>query len=149
MFFWPCIIVRVYHYSDTNVMHFSFSLLRIKGLYMFRVSLVHPQEAPHKRHLVYCVRVMSVGCTRTGVELQSLCKVKYFAVVHLLQAVIKSTMVRTHTGEAKWIVYHLNKHVVSSMLFEVGTRRKWRVIHPAALNEPIWLGGYPVISLYL
>jgi hypothetical protein len=32
---------------------------------MFRA---HPQEGPHKRHFVYCVRVMSVGCTRIGVE---------------------------------------------------------------------------------
>jgi hypothetical protein len=29
---------------------------------MFRALLAHPQEAPHKRHLVYFVRVMSVGC---------------------------------------------------------------------------------------
>jgi hypothetical protein len=31
---------------------------------MFRALLAHPQEALHKRHLVYCVRVMSVGCTK-------------------------------------------------------------------------------------
>jgi hypothetical protein len=54
-------------YSETNVMHFLFSLLRIKGLYMFRALLAHPQEALHKRHLAYCVRVMSVGCIRIGV----------------------------------------------------------------------------------
>jgi hypothetical protein len=35
---------------------------------MFRALLIHPQEALNKRHLVHCVRVMSVGCTRTGVE---------------------------------------------------------------------------------
>jgi hypothetical protein len=29
---------------------------------MFRALLAHPKEALHKRHLVYCVRVMSVGC---------------------------------------------------------------------------------------
>jgi hypothetical protein len=46
-----------YQYSETNVMHFLFNLLRIKGLYMFRALLAHPQEALHKRHLVYCVRV--------------------------------------------------------------------------------------------
>jgi hypothetical protein len=45
-------------YNETNVMHFSFSLLRIKGLYMFRALLAYPQEALHKRHLVYCLRVM-------------------------------------------------------------------------------------------
>jgi hypothetical protein len=60
MFCWPCI--RVYQYNETNMMHFSFNLLRIKGLYMFRALLGHLQEALHKRHLVYCVRVMSVGC---------------------------------------------------------------------------------------
>jgi hypothetical protein len=36
MFCWPCIIV--YRYSETNVMHFLFNLLRIKGLYIFRAS---------------------------------------------------------------------------------------------------------------
>jgi hypothetical protein len=55
-----------YQYSETNVMHFLFNLLRIKGLYMFRALLAHPQEALHKPNLVYCVRVMSVGCTRIG-----------------------------------------------------------------------------------
>jgi hypothetical protein len=29
---------------------------------MFRALLAHPQEALHKRNLVYRVRVMSVGC---------------------------------------------------------------------------------------
>jgi hypothetical protein len=48
------------HYSETNVLHFLFSLLRIKFLYMFRALLAHPQEALNKRHLVYCVRVVSV-----------------------------------------------------------------------------------------
>jgi hypothetical protein len=54
----------VYQYIETNVMHFLFSLLRINDLYMFRALLAHPQEVLHKRHLVHCVRVMSVGCTR-------------------------------------------------------------------------------------
>jgi hypothetical protein len=55
-FCWPCIIV--YQYSKTNVTHFLFNLLTIKGLYVFRVLLAHPQEALHKLNLVYCVRVM-------------------------------------------------------------------------------------------
>jgi hypothetical protein len=38
-------------------MHFSFNLLRIKGLYMFRALVAHPQEALHKRHLVYWLRI--------------------------------------------------------------------------------------------
>jgi hypothetical protein len=50
-----------YYYSETNVKHFLFNLLRIKGLYMFRVLLAQFQEALHKQHLVYCVRVMLVG----------------------------------------------------------------------------------------
>jgi hypothetical protein len=45
-------------------MHFLFNLLKIKGLYKFRALLADPQEALHKRHLSYCVRVMSVGCTK-------------------------------------------------------------------------------------
>jgi hypothetical protein len=36
---------------------------------MIRALIAHPQEALHNRHLVYCVRVTSVGCTRIGVEL--------------------------------------------------------------------------------
>jgi hypothetical protein len=60
--------ITVYQYSETNLMLFLFNLLRIKGLYMFRTLLAHPQEALHKRHFVYCVRVMSVSCTRIEVE---------------------------------------------------------------------------------
>jgi hypothetical protein len=55
-------------YGETNVMRPLFNLLRINGLYMFRALLAPPQEALHKRHLVYCVRVILVGCTRIGVE---------------------------------------------------------------------------------
>jgi hypothetical protein len=45
-------------------MQFLFRLLRINDLYMFGALLAHPQEVLHKRHLVYCVRVISVGCTK-------------------------------------------------------------------------------------
>jgi hypothetical protein len=47
MFCWPCIIV--YQFNETKVMHFSFNLLRIKGLYMFRLLLDHPQDARKKQ----------------------------------------------------------------------------------------------------
>jgi hypothetical protein len=67
------IYTTVYQYSETNVMHFLFSLLRIKGLYMFQALLAHPQEAMLKWHLVYCVLGMSVGCTRLGVDLHPWC----------------------------------------------------------------------------
>jgi hypothetical protein len=70
MFRWPCIVVHVYQYWKTNVMHFLFSLLKIKGLYMLRASLAHLQEALHKRHLIYWVR-MSVGCATSAVPLKS------------------------------------------------------------------------------
>jgi hypothetical protein len=56
------VIHDVFQYSETNVTHFLFSVLRIKGLYMSRALLAHPQEALQKRHLVYCVRIMSVDC---------------------------------------------------------------------------------------
>jgi hypothetical protein len=45
-------IFKVAQYSESNVMHFLFILLIIKGLYMFQALLAHPQEALHKRHLV-------------------------------------------------------------------------------------------------
>jgi hypothetical protein len=64
MLSWLCIIV--YQYNETNVTHFLFNLLRIKGLNMFRALLTHPQEALHKPHLVYFVRVISVGCTSSA-----------------------------------------------------------------------------------
>jgi hypothetical protein len=48
-------------YNETSVMHFSFNFLRIKGLYMFRALLAHPQKALHKWHLVYCLRIRSAG----------------------------------------------------------------------------------------
>jgi hypothetical protein len=64
MFGWPCI--TVYQYSENNVIQLLFNLLRIKGIYTFRALLTHAQEALNKRHLVYCGRVMSVGCSNPG-----------------------------------------------------------------------------------
>jgi hypothetical protein len=43
MFCWPCIIVH--QYSETNVTHSLFNLLRINGLYKFRALSAHPKEA--------------------------------------------------------------------------------------------------------
>jgi hypothetical protein len=63
-----------YQYSETNMMHFLFNLIRIKGLNMFQALLAHPQEVLHKPHLVYCVHAMSLGCTRIGVELVETCR---------------------------------------------------------------------------
>jgi hypothetical protein len=68
MFYWPCIIV--YQYNEINVMHFSFNLVRIKGLYMFRALLAHSQEALHKQLMVHCVRI-SVGCGTVARNIQN------------------------------------------------------------------------------
>jgi hypothetical protein len=55
MFCWPC--TTVYQYNETNVMHFLFSLLRIKDPYTFRALLAHPQEVLNERHLyIACVQ---------------------------------------------------------------------------------------------
>jgi hypothetical protein len=51
-----------HQYNETNLMNFLFNLLRINSLYVFRALLVHPQGALNKRHLVYCMRVMSCAC---------------------------------------------------------------------------------------
>jgi hypothetical protein len=59
-------------------MHFLFNPLRIKAVYMFRALLAHPQKVLHKRHLVYCVYVVSwlhlvqpTDITRTQCSLSS------------------------------------------------------------------------------
>jgi hypothetical protein len=54
-------------------MYFSFNLLRIKSLYIFRELLAHPQEALYKRHLVYWVRITSVGCGTVAVSQYNVC----------------------------------------------------------------------------
>jgi hypothetical protein len=63
-----CKIILLHQYNETNVVHFSFNLLRIKSLYVFRALLAHLQEALHKCHLVYCVRMCD--CSFTGIVAQ-------------------------------------------------------------------------------
>jgi hypothetical protein len=58
--------ITVYQCNETNMIHFSFNLLRIKGLYMFLTLFAH-QEALHKQYLVYWVRIMSDGCATIAV----------------------------------------------------------------------------------
>jgi hypothetical protein len=70
------VYLKKYQYDETNVMYFSFNLLRIKSLYMFRALLAHPQELLHKRHLVYCVG-MSVGCATIAVSLHAIYQVPF------------------------------------------------------------------------
>jgi hypothetical protein len=66
MFCWPCIIV--YQYDETSLMHFSFNLLRIKCLYMFRALLSHPQKVLNKlqswhSQLTYARNIPSAVCS--------------------------------------------------------------------------------------
>jgi hypothetical protein len=60
----------ILQYNETNVMDLSFRVLRIKGLYMFRAWLAHPQQALHKRNLVWVcqfavARLQPTDITRT------------------------------------------------------------------------------------
>jgi hypothetical protein len=52
----------VYQDNETNVMHFSFNLLRIQSLYMFRALLAHPQEVLDILH-AYNVSWLCHGCS--------------------------------------------------------------------------------------
>jgi hypothetical protein len=48
----------MYQYSETNVMHVLFNLLRISGFYMFRALLAHPQKVLNKRGACYIACVL-------------------------------------------------------------------------------------------
>jgi hypothetical protein len=54
---------------------------------MFRALLAYPKEPLHKRHLLqmYCLRVMSVGCTSIGVPVYICTLVKQNFCVGLVQ----------------------------------------------------------------
>jgi hypothetical protein len=52
---------------------------------MFRALLSYPQEVLYKRHLVYYVRVMSVGCTRIEVKPECLRSSAHVFTSHTLQ----------------------------------------------------------------
>jgi hypothetical protein len=61
-------------YSKINEMHFLYYIYdELTTPTMFRALLAQLQEALHKQRLVYCMLVMSVGCTSNGVSLQTLC----------------------------------------------------------------------------
>jgi hypothetical protein len=94
-------------------MHFSFNLLRIKGLYMFRSLLAHPQEPLHKRHLVYCMLIMSVGCATIADSLQSWHKVAHVGFIRL--ALIEVTILLDSQGSE----YEQSKKKVVTCTFSV------------------------------
>jgi hypothetical protein len=63
--------ITVYQYSETNVMHFLFSLLRIKGLYMFRALLAHPRRrCTSDTWYIACI-LCQLAATSIGVEFRS------------------------------------------------------------------------------
>jgi hypothetical protein len=76
-FSWVFVTICHIQYSKTNMMHFLFSLLRMNGLYMIHALYAHLQEAPHKRHLVCCVRAVSFGCTRNGIQPTDITRTQY------------------------------------------------------------------------
>jgi hypothetical protein len=112
MFCWPC--VTVYQYSETNVMHFLFNWLEIKSLYMFRAILTHLQEVLHRRHLVYFVRVVSVGCTAANWQ-------------HTRSTSIPSASVcsRCDTGCCDTVCSYLQVHLRSHFIMN-GVCVRWR-----------------------
>jgi hypothetical protein len=69
MFCWLCNIE--YQCDKTNVMHFLFNLLRIKGLYMYRAVLAHPQVVLHNSTWYIAFVSCLLAAARVGVELCS------------------------------------------------------------------------------
>jgi hypothetical protein len=63
------VTITGFRYNETNVMHFSFNLLGIKGLYMFRTLLAHPQEALTSGTWYIACVLCQLAATRIGVEL--------------------------------------------------------------------------------
>jgi hypothetical protein len=59
---------------------------------MFRALLAHPQDSLHKRHLVYCVRIMSVCCGTVAVKLQP-CRFLLHGSVALLGVFVAEVLI--------------------------------------------------------
>jgi hypothetical protein len=64
-----CTNDKICKYSETNVMHFLFSLLRIKSLYMFRALLAHLQEVLHNG--TWYIACVLCQLAAPGLEFQS------------------------------------------------------------------------------
>jgi hypothetical protein len=135
MFCWSCI--TAYQYNESNVTHFSFSLLRIKDLYMFRALLTHPQEAPHKRRLVYCVR-MSVGCGTVAVSLQSCHSQLTLYARNIPNAVcvtpLEGEQVMLETCRCPWFSIHWTKS--ASRWFHYTDI--WKIFYQKCLLQALW-----------
>jgi hypothetical protein len=68
-------------YSETNVMHFLFNLLRIKGLLMFRVSLAAHLQDAHRRPTPILVQPTDI--TRAQYTECRLCVIQVYLLVVL------------------------------------------------------------------
>jgi hypothetical protein len=123
MFCWPCI--TLYQYNETNMMHFSFNLLRIKGLYVFWALLAHPQEALHNGiwytvcvyqlaalQLTYVRNIPSAVCSvlpEDGQVLPETCRGPWFSTNWMKSASrwfhyneqLNPLLVRSHQGRPK------------------------------------------------
>jgi hypothetical protein len=111
--------------SETKVMLFLFNLLRITGLYMFRALLAHPQEALHKLHLVYCVRIMSVGCTRIEVfHFNHNMHAIYQVLPEDEQVMLETCKVKVPRNRPEGPVWGRG---IALLFIDLGTRRGWVV----------------------
>jgi hypothetical protein len=117
MMCWLC--VTAYQCHETNVMHVLFSLLRIKGLYMFQALLAHPKEVLHKQHLVYCVRVMSVGCGAFAVTLQHRTPYSFYRMLggpwsrlDHQRAILKGLVLTAVTARKQLTMYQYNDRLI-------------------------------------
>jgi hypothetical protein len=101
--------ITAYQCNGTNVMHFSFNLLRIKGLYMFRALLAYPQEGLHKRHLLY-----SIACIRSQYCIAS----AYYAAppvyFMILIAVLSTACTNIHIAVSPNVCLSVTSHKASS-----------------------------------
>jgi hypothetical protein len=72
---------------------------------MFRALLAHPKEALHKRHLVYCVSIISVTCATIAVKLKSWqSQITLYALYHVfveLGPLVGSVPIKRTTDEWK------------------------------------------------
>jgi hypothetical protein len=117
MFCWPSI--TVYQYNETNVMQFSFDLWRIKGLYMFRALIAHPQEVAalqpcHSQLTLYARNIPNAVCVAPPddeqVKLET-CRGLWFSI-----NCMKIASLWFHYTDVKSSCLH-NRHVIHTAIF--------------------------------
>jgi hypothetical protein len=63
-------------------MHFSFNLLRIKGLYMFRAILAHPQEARLQWMQFHCNRATANWLNKINEKCITMVSLHWYTITH-------------------------------------------------------------------